>query len=906
MNVLSRLPAAAAIACMVSIATFIIGVEHFKTVTNDGSVYTSVGTVALRQYVPLGTVMIPPFINKESEHPLPVNSAPGVTGSGIPFAMKKILLETKEEIQEDAETFFAAEAAVNSLEEKCKWIPEETSFQDKSCFDSVKFDKKRQPFFADPSLIDIVTPSIRSLVFLNEWREFFQGFHIIVIQDGDPTVHLEIPQWVDYELYNRNDIKEALGEEDWIISSKDASIRNFGFMVSKKPYIYTIDDDCLPAKDKYGNIVNPIASHLQNLMAPANPYFFNTLYDPFATNSDFVRGYPYSLRAGVPTAISHGLWLFTPDYDAPTQLLKPEERNSNYLDMVQTIPHKILYPMCSMNVAFSRELIGPAFMQGLMGEGQPWARYDDMFAGWASKVVADHLGVGVKSGKPYIYHNTLSNPFINLKKEYKGLDWQEEMIRFFANEVSFSKEANTPIKAYVELANQIKKRFRQTNKYFERMGDSMIIWTKIWDQVAEGVIQPIPSRVSDSLIPKQYPPINLGITGGSMNSLSDDDILQLFPFLGKDRHLTVTVNDILIGHRWKTYLFPIDKKFNEDSVLTYIDSRGGVDCITQICDLEFLGKGGFQYTDYMAEVIIFKKLLASLNFVKDIKDADLVLVPLLGVSSVINGCRNGGRCRNEWFLDLNTEIEQKSNSSKKHLYLASQDSSQNHNVVRTWAQSQNNMVVNYGPQGFVVPSLNSDVSLQPSYWKGCTPLDERKHFLLAGFGARGHLKDRATIQKQVDAYNGTKSVEGHGDLNHALTSDSVMTICPPGDLPFQKRFFDTILSCSIPVVVMREVEGIGKTYWSNVNFQGHKMFSVEDSYPKLDFPYSDIVVEIDGRVLESGGMMEYLEDLPQEVLESKLKKIEQVRNSFVYDFYGTVPDAFSNMIMALSSFVTLN
>mmetsp|Transcript_5029 Transcript_5029/g.12616 ORF Transcript_5029/g.12616 Transcript_5029/m.12616 type:complete len:166 (-) Transcript_5029:2636-3133(-) len=165
MNVLSRSPAAAAIACMVSIATFIIGVEHFNTVTNDGSIYTSVGTVALPQYVPFGTVMIPPFINKESEHPLPVNSAPGVTGSGIPFAMKKILLETKEEIQEDAETFFAAEAAINSLEEKCKWILEETSFQDKSCFDRVKFDKKRQPFFADPSLIDIVTPSIRSLVF---------------------------------------------------------------------------------------------------------------------------------------------------------------------------------------------------------------------------------------------------------------------------------------------------------------------------------------------------------------------------------------------------------------------------------------------------------------------------------------------------------------------------------------------------------------------------------------------------------------------------------------------------------------------------------------------------------------------------------------------------------------------
>ena len=74
-----------------------------------------------------------------------------------------------------------------------------------------------------------------------------------------------------------------------------------------------------------------------------------------------------------------------------------------------------------MNVAFDRELIGPAMMQGLMGDGQPWARYDDMFSGWAAKSVADHLGIGIKSGMPYIRHNKASNPLVNLRKEYLGL-----------------------------------------------------------------------------------------------------------------------------------------------------------------------------------------------------------------------------------------------------------------------------------------------------------------------------------------------------------------------------------------------------------------------------------------------------------------------------------------------------
>lgn len=48
----------------------------------------------------------------------------------------------------------------------------------------------------------------------------------------------------DYELYNRNDIERILGDKAWCISFKDSACRCFGYMVSKKRYIYTIDDDC--------------------------------------------------------------------------------------------------------------------------------------------------------------------------------------------------------------------------------------------------------------------------------------------------------------------------------------------------------------------------------------------------------------------------------------------------------------------------------------------------------------------------------------------------------------------------------------------------------------------------------------------------------------------------------------
>ena len=49
----------------------------------------------------------------------------------------------------------------------------------------------------------------------------------------------------------------------------------------------------------------------------------------------------------------------------------------------------------------------------------------------ATQVICDHLGLGVKSGLPYVHHSKASNPFTNLRKEYKGIFWQEEIIPFF-------------------------------------------------------------------------------------------------------------------------------------------------------------------------------------------------------------------------------------------------------------------------------------------------------------------------------------------------------------------------------------------------------------------------------------------------------------------------------------------
>ena len=41
------------------------------------------------------------------------------------------------------------------------------------------------------------------------------------------------------------------------------------------------------------NRVDAVREHARNLLSPATPYFFNTVYDPYRGGSDFVRGFPY-------------------------------------------------------------------------------------------------------------------------------------------------------------------------------------------------------------------------------------------------------------------------------------------------------------------------------------------------------------------------------------------------------------------------------------------------------------------------------------------------------------------------------------------------------------------------------------------------------------------------------------
>ncbi|KAL3565252.1 hypothetical protein D5086_033298 [Populus alba] len=339
------------------------------------------------------------------------------------------------------------------------------------------------------SEVDIVIGALHSDLtsFMNEWRPIFSRFHLIIVKDPDLKEELRIPEGFNIDVYSKSHIDRVVGSSSSIVFS-GYSCRYFGFLVSRKKYIVSIDDDCIPAKDSKGFLVDAVAQHLANLATPATPFFFNTLYDPYREGADFVRGYPFSLRSGVTCALSCGLWLNLADLDAPTQALKPAQRNSRYVDAVMTIPSRAMMPISGINIAFDRGAVGPALLPALKlaGEGNlRWETMEDIWSGMCVKVVCDHLGLGVKSGLPYVWRKDRGSAIESLKKEWEGVKLTEEIVPFF-QQVRLPQTAATTEDCILEMATTVKQQLGPSDPVFTRAAEAMVEWVKLWKAVGSG------------------------------------------------------------------------------------------------------------------------------------------------------------------------------------------------------------------------------------------------------------------------------------------------------------------------------------------------------------------------------------------------------------------------------------
>ncbi|XP_010492563.1 PREDICTED: probable UDP-arabinopyranose mutase 5 [Camelina sativa] len=334
--------------------------------------------------------------------------------------------------------------------------------------------------------VDIVIGALNADLtqFLTSWKSFFSGFHLIVVKDPELKEELNIPEGFDVDVYSKTDMEKVVGASNATMFS-GYSCRYFGYLVSKKKYIVSIDDDCVPAKDPKGFLVDAVTQHVINLENPATPLFFNTLYDPYCEGADFVRGYPFSLRSGVPCAASCGLWLNLADLDAPTQALKTEQRNTAYVDAVMTVPAKAMLPISGINIAFNRELVGPALVPALRiaGEGKVrWETLEDVWCGMCLKHISDHLGYGVKTGLPYVWRNERGDAVESLRKKWEGMKLMEKSVPFFES-LKLPETALKVEDCVIELAKAVREQLGSDDPAFTQAADAMVKWVQLWNSV---------------------------------------------------------------------------------------------------------------------------------------------------------------------------------------------------------------------------------------------------------------------------------------------------------------------------------------------------------------------------------------------------------------------------------------
>jgi len=122
--------------------------------------------------------------------------------------------------------------------------------------------------------------------------------------------------------------------------------------------------------------------------------------------------------------------------------------------------------------------------------------------------------------------------------------------------------------------------------------------------------------------------------------------------------------------------------------------------------------------------------------------------------------------------------------------------------------------------------------------------------------------------------------------------NTIFCPCPPGDMPYQKRFFVAMLTDCIPVVIRLESGVPGRP-----SHHPRGRPPIERTYPFADkIDYTRAVLEIQPE--DVGNLVQVLEAVPEQQIRSKLAYIAEIRNLLIYDFVGTAErDAFS-MILA--------
>ena len=316
--------------------------------------------------------------------------------------------------------------------------------------------------------ICVIVPTIREYECLREYvanaRE--HGFdvsrlHFVLVTEDFCDVD-EMRAMLD-DLDVSGDVFDGSRREEWyeangiaeyghVVPAASHAETSFGllYMWADDAFEYGlfIDDDTLPHDDEdyFGRHMENLAfeGEIESVSSDAN--WVNVLYQNADEHGLYPRGYPYSamgesvetgtaeVEAGEVVA-SQGLWTNVPDLDAVRILMDGDlEGQAQTRTTADDFGDDFVagrgnyLTVCSMNLAFRREVI-PAFYQLPMDDNE-WevGRFDDIWSGVFLKRACDVLGKRIYNGRPLCEHNKAArSTFDDLHNEVAGLELNEHL-----------------------------------------------------------------------------------------------------------------------------------------------------------------------------------------------------------------------------------------------------------------------------------------------------------------------------------------------------------------------------------------------------------------------------------------------------------------------------------------------
>ncbi|WP_336327915.1 alpha-1 4-glucan-protein synthase [Halovenus sp. HT40] len=309
-------------------------------------------------------------------------------------------------------------------------------------------------------------------------------FFVLVTEDFCETEEME--SMLD-ELDVAGTVFDGTRREEWY---EDQDIEEYGHVVPaashaetsfgllymwdnpRFEYGFFIDDDTLPHdSDFFGGHMENLAYEGDIESVSSDTQWVNVLYQEADEHGLYPRGYPYSAMDETVTTetatietgeivASQGLWTNVPDLDAVRILMDGDlqgqaqtrtEKDDFGVDFVAAEDNYLT--VCSMNLAFRREVI-PAFYQLPMDDNE-WdvGRFDDIWSGVFLKRACDLLDKQIYNGRPLCEHNKAArSTFDDLHNEVAGLELNEHIWELVDDA---GTDAETYVDAYRAMADAL-------------------------------------------------------------------------------------------------------------------------------------------------------------------------------------------------------------------------------------------------------------------------------------------------------------------------------------------------------------------------------------------------------------------------------------------------------------------